>query len=33
VGLSSTKQYWFRVVAIGFNGQRGYSPVVTRVIQ
>ena len=33
VGLTSVKQYWFRVVAIGFNGQRGYSPVVTRVIQ
>jgi hypothetical protein len=31
--LSSVKQYWFRVVAIGYNGQRGYSPVVSRVIQ
>jgi hypothetical protein len=32
-GLSSVKQYWFRVVAIGFNGQKGYSPIVSRVIQ
>jgi hypothetical protein len=32
-GLSSDKRYWFRVVAIGTNGQRGYSPVVSRVIQ
>ncbi|HEX6428618.1 MAG TPA: hypothetical protein VF008_13070 [Niastella sp.] len=32
-GLSSDKRYWFRVVIIGSNGQRGYSPVVTRVIQ
>ena len=32
-GLSSDKRYWFRVVAIGYYGQRGYSPIVTRVIQ
>ena len=32
-GLSSDKRYWFRVVAIGYNGQSGYSPVVSRVIQ
>lgn len=32
-GLSSDKRYWFRVVAIGTDGQRGYSPVVSRVIQ
>lgn len=32
-GLTSEKRYWFRVVAIGYNKQRGYSPVVSRVIQ
>jgi hypothetical protein len=32
-GLTSNQRYWFRVVAIGNNGQRGYSPVVSRVIQ
>ncbi|HEX6427404.1 MAG TPA: hypothetical protein VF008_06940 [Niastella sp.] len=32
-GLSSGQQYWFRTVAIGRNGQRGYSPVVSRFIQ
>jgi len=32
-GLSSDKRYYFRVVAIGTDGQRGYSPVVSRVIQ
>lgn len=32
-GLSSDKRYWFRVVAIGRNGQRAYSPVISRVIQ
>ena len=32
-GLSSDKRYWFRVVAIGTDGKRGYSPVVSRVIQ
>ncbi len=32
-GLSSDKRYWFRVVAIGTDGQRGYSPVVSKVIQ
>ena len=32
-GLSSDKRYWFRVVAIGYYGLRGYSPIVTRVIQ
>jgi hypothetical protein len=33
VGLTSDKRYWFRVVAIGVNKQRAYSPVVSRVIQ
>ena len=33
VGLSSDKRYWFRVAAIGRNGQRIYSAVVSRVIQ
>jgi hypothetical protein len=32
-GLSSDKRYWFRVVVIGNRGQRGYSPVISRVIQ
>jgi hypothetical protein len=32
-GLSSGKQYWFRVVAIGFKKQRAFSPVVSRFIQ
>lgn len=32
-GLSSEKRYWFRVVVIGFNKQRAYSQVVSRVIQ
>lgn len=32
-GLSSDKRYWFRVIAIGFNRQKAYSPVVSRVIQ
>jgi len=32
-GLVSDKRYWFRVVVIGTNKQRGYSPVVSRVIQ
>jgi hypothetical protein len=32
-GLSSDKRYWFRVVAIGRNGQRAYSAVISRVIQ
>lgn len=32
-GLASDKRYWFRVVAIGRNGETGYSPVVSRVIQ
>jgi hypothetical protein len=32
-GLTSEKRHWFRVVAIGFNKQRAYSPVVSRVIQ
>jgi hypothetical protein len=32
-GLSSGKQYWFRVVAIGVKKQRAYSPVVSRFIQ
>jgi hypothetical protein len=32
-GLASDKRYWFRVVAIGSSGERGYSPVISRVIQ
>jgi hypothetical protein len=32
-GLTSDKRYWFRVVAIGYNKQKAYSPVVSRVIQ
>lgn len=32
-GLSSDKRYWFRVVVIGVGKQKGYSPVVSRVIQ
>jgi hypothetical protein len=32
-GLSSVAKYWFRVVAISQEGQRVYSPVVTKVIQ
>jgi len=32
-GLTSDKRYWFRVVVIGTDDQRGFSPVVTRVIQ
>jgi hypothetical protein len=32
-GLSSDKRYWFRVAAIGRNGQRIYSAVVSKVIQ
>ncbi len=32
-GLASDKRYWFRVMAIGFNRERAFSPVVSRVIQ
>lgn len=32
-GLSSTVKYWFRVVAISQDGERVYSPVVTKVMQ
>jgi hypothetical protein len=32
-GLTSDKRYWFRVVAIGSNGQRAFSVVVSRAIQ
>ena len=32
-GLTSEKRHWFRVIAIGFNKQKAYSPVVSRVIQ
>jgi hypothetical protein len=32
-GLYSDKRYWFRVVAVGRKGQKGYSPVVSRSIQ
>jgi hypothetical protein len=32
-GLISDKRYWFRVVVVGTNDQRAFSPVVSRVIQ
>jgi hypothetical protein len=32
-GLTSEKRHWFRVVAIGWNKQRSYSPIVSKVIQ
>jgi hypothetical protein len=32
-GLSTGKQYWFRVVAIGFKKQKAFSPIVSRFIQ
>jgi hypothetical protein len=32
-GLTSEKRYWFRVVAIGYNKQKAFSTVVSRVIQ
>jgi hypothetical protein len=32
-GLSSGKQYWFRVVVIGVKKQRAFSPIVSRFIQ
>jgi hypothetical protein len=32
-GLTTDKRYWFRTVAIGRRGQKGYSPVVSRSIQ
>lgn len=32
-GLNSTAKYWFRVVAISYDGEMVYSPVITRVIQ
>jgi hypothetical protein len=32
-GLDSGKKHWFRVVAIGYYGKRGYSPVICRIIQ
>lgn len=32
-GLESEKRHWFRVVAIGYFGLIGYSPVVSMVIQ
>jgi hypothetical protein len=32
-GLNSTAKHWFRVVAIGQDGETVFSPVVTRVIQ
>jgi len=32
-GLTSDKRYWFRVVVIGFNKQKAYSTVVSKVIQ
>jgi hypothetical protein len=32
-GLISDKRYWFRVVAVGRKGQKGYSPIVSRAIQ
>lgn len=32
-GLDSDKRYWFRVIAIGRQGQQAHSPVVSRSIQ
>ncbi|HEX6427496.1 MAG TPA: hypothetical protein VF008_07405 [Niastella sp.] len=32
-GLDSGIRHWFRVVAIGYYGQRGYSAVISRIIQ
>lgn len=32
-GLDSGKRHWFRVVAIGYYGKRGYSPVICKIIQ
>jgi hypothetical protein len=32
-GLDSGKKHWFRVVAIGYYGKRGYSPVICKIIQ
>jgi hypothetical protein len=32
-GLDSGKRHWFRVVAIGYYGKRGYSPVICMIIQ
>jgi hypothetical protein len=32
-GLQSDKRYWFRIVVLGSNNQKVYSPVVSRVIQ
>lgn len=32
-GLVSGQRYWFRVVAIGYNKQRSYSQVISKVIQ
>jgi hypothetical protein len=32
-GLASDQRYWFRIVAIGVNKQRAFSPVISRVIQ
>jgi hypothetical protein len=32
-GLQPEKRYWFRVVAIGYYGLTGYSPVISRFIQ
>lgn len=32
-GLKSYTKYWFRIVALGLNGQTEYSPVDFRVIQ
>lgn len=32
-GLASEKRHWFRVIAVGWNEQLSYSPVVSKVIQ
>jgi hypothetical protein len=32
-GLSSEKRHWFRVIAVGWNEQLSYSPIVSKVIQ
>jgi len=32
-GLASEKRHWFRIVAIGNNKQKAFSPIVSKVIQ
>jgi hypothetical protein len=32
-GLKSKEKYWFQVIAVGLNGQRAASPLMSRIIQ